>query len=1450
MLNRTATGNPTRPPQPQRSFSASSQQRVHRINTPSNLSNVRSVSAVGHLVDLTADAVDSRNVEVWQQNRDRDGLGGALDAVGVNDVDETTRPRKKIKLEMQTPIPRSPEQQQGGPAVQNKAEDAYSKTPGQPLDFPPRSTSIAVRGPRKRDANDPARKSEGIVPPPMATRLPPPKLVADFSPWTGLHPEDILNEQVIRTGYFDKPPGPSHNESNSARPSIWPNLSQKNNIALHTLSHLFTQVLDKRQGLAKCTAPSTFKPPPRVTVTDTKREAWLKDLANTNIPLRRQSRTIPHGIRGKLLMEQCLAKSIPLQRAVWLAKCVGANELRSFRRKGVSGSAAAQGETKWVRDWTVQVEQFVESIADACGQDQWRTKIDYAIKLTSAFYTEGLLDRDQYLDWLVRTFASAPLDRLPLWMIVVQIYWRDLVTIGRRGRKLAAAILEHLQLVSHKRNPAFEPLKTRLHKLVTILASTAKRCLILPKAWEKFKRLLSLEALQLSGQEPQHAVAEVSQRNERLSAPMTRTAVTTRSPLLSLYTMLDNVGLDVNMGLLPARCLELVSEPHELVRAVLNWSSTRYRRGRARIYIAAQIISHLHDTGHDTDEAILAYLQQPELSVKIDSSQVWAIIGELVSRNCFATGAYLQWIIASGAVFSSDKCSLATGLLGSLPIEDLPHRLRNLRRSLLDRLGQARAEDLTTTKAKTEIEHALASSQMCFNDDNGTIASLSGSAKLVVGNWLRFTFVDPASSSQMTMATFGVTRAILESLGNLPALSLLIDVASTTDDAQLLASVADTLNMHALGLAVLGSFEYVLDRLIERHRGLRSHSLDRAFLLAHIALLKRCPGRLSDLQLLNSDLAIHEQQHHMAVCSPASDSLVGMQAGTLDSDAEIDAVFESGNSMDERTMHRVFLRVIERAGKSEVPVASLESNVCRWLHQLRSVDSTGFEKMATEYVSATVLKSQFDATATSGIAALVASRCLGFDAVTAVGTSVSPKTAGFVLHLIAAPLPSAGLSMTEAYAFTLQQMRFGDDHPDDVVSLVRRAADDATFSFRTDWILNLILRTITGHPGKLRGIFTESQPPQAVHPAAAQICKALLSQDQSEPAASELDACEIIRSANALNAPFSIGWLRLYANAQNSAVAGADDAVKSALLQAVAEKSEVWPQLISAAKPETLREIHVWARNSILTELNAVQDDHAPQREDAVGQLCQVLDVTYDAVKGQDDTQILTLLTERLKAQERLLSELEATDSDHQAHLLPITRRLNILLHLCTLPGQAEALSDSARQARAQMVGALCTLLVHPRLQQHQQTLADYIHDVAALHADALPEETLSTLARQIPQTDPSVRSLLGSSNASASSSSSSSPTTTPTLALSSRTLPAQTQQQRALARRPPPVQAGSSVSGGPTATAARPPPNVAVERKLTPFPLRNWEIVSDSTPVMGENDCAVSLGLFGARRV
>lgn len=198
--------------------------------------------------------------------------------------------------------------------------------------------------------------------------------IADFAPWGGDHAEDVLGESILKQGFYDKVQI-SQTESSTARPSVWS--SVKHQSGLQILSNLAISMLDQRQAHSTTTVSCSFKPPPRVTLTDGKREAWLRDLANSAIPLRRLSRTIPHGIRGRALLDQCLGKSIPAARSLWLAKCVGANEIRAFKRKGASGAFAVGGEIKWIRDWTTNVEQFLDTIISGCNSSGWKRNMAY-----------------------------------------------------------------------------------------------------------------------------------------------------------------------------------------------------------------------------------------------------------------------------------------------------------------------------------------------------------------------------------------------------------------------------------------------------------------------------------------------------------------------------------------------------------------------------------------------------------------------------------------------------------------------------------------------------------------------------------------------------------------------------------------------------------------------------------------------------------------------------------------------------------------------------------------------------------------------------------------------------------------------------------------------------------------------------------------------------------------
>ncbi len=153
---------------------------------------------------------------------------------------------------------------------------------------------------------------------------------------------------------------------------------------LQSFSQFILSVLQQRhkEGLIK--TPTTFRVPPRVTLTDQKREQYLRDLANPSQSLRRLARGVPHGIRGRLLLEQVCSKNVPVNRAIWFIRVISVNELRAVKRKGLTRGAQESVESKWVIEWTSQVSAFLESIIEEGGrekkaeeQQRWRARMTY-----------------------------------------------------------------------------------------------------------------------------------------------------------------------------------------------------------------------------------------------------------------------------------------------------------------------------------------------------------------------------------------------------------------------------------------------------------------------------------------------------------------------------------------------------------------------------------------------------------------------------------------------------------------------------------------------------------------------------------------------------------------------------------------------------------------------------------------------------------------------------------------------------------------------------------------------------------------------------------------------------------------------------------------------------------------------------------------------------------------
>jgi mediator of RNA polymerase II transcription subunit 12 len=73
--------------------------------------------------------------------------------------------------------------------------------------------------------------------------------------------------------------------------------------------------------------------------------------------------------------------------------------------------------------------------------------ISHRASLTARLFFERLLDYDQYFTWFLASLDSASLNMLPVWLLMLGIYWNSILRYRKRGRRLAELLLEKLQQV-------------------------------------------------------------------------------------------------------------------------------------------------------------------------------------------------------------------------------------------------------------------------------------------------------------------------------------------------------------------------------------------------------------------------------------------------------------------------------------------------------------------------------------------------------------------------------------------------------------------------------------------------------------------------------------------------------------------------------------------------------------------------------------------------------------------------------------------------------------------------------------------------------------------------------------------------------------------------------------------------------------------------------------------
>ncbi|AOA60542.1 RNA polymerase II mediator complex subunit [Komagataella phaffii CBS 7435] len=381
----------------------------------------------------------------------------------------------------------------------------------------------------------------------------------DFKIWQHSPQDDIIMTRYLQKGFFEAPV--VQNESLSARSlmavslhenSNEPNASEEQtakapNPKIKLLSDYIIQAIFQRRQLSKIHTKVIVRPPPRVTLTEHKREKWMENLANTRIPLSQLARAIPHGIKNRILLEQCCLYNVPVARAVWLVKCVAGNEVRVLRRKVQQSSTNALSTNAifntWLSDWTDQVTNFLERFMISIftpNQKDWRERSNYNLTLVGNLFMEDLLRQDKFLGWIVSFLrqclvklssgskeepdhVSQGLNLLTIHLVILRLFWFKILKSDHISKEASVVLLQlHAKLVDKStlqsgNSPStfIIELKENINFLIKYLFYYSPDAFIIPNYWHDLKHTLK-KILDTSNNLVRTQFKLVTYRNESL----------------------------------------------------------------------------------------------------------------------------------------------------------------------------------------------------------------------------------------------------------------------------------------------------------------------------------------------------------------------------------------------------------------------------------------------------------------------------------------------------------------------------------------------------------------------------------------------------------------------------------------------------------------------------------------------------------------------------------------------------------------------------------------------------------------------------------------------------------------------------------------------------------------------------------------------------------------------
>ncbi|KAJ3781694.1 hypothetical protein GGU10DRAFT_98188 [Lentinula aff. detonsa] len=616
----------------------------------------------------------------------------------------------------------------------------------------------------------PEASSDSI--PPSVYQLHPPEWLpkahnsADLG-YPNFHPprpgqeEDILSESNVKNGFVLSQVVSA--ETWSSQPAISENLHSMSTI--NKLEDLMNEVLARRAKQIPSVPPSTFRMPSRVTLNDTKRQAWFDDLANPEVPLAKLGRNVPHGAKGADLIDLLHSKNIAIHRAVWFLRVFGANETAGLRNK------PSYNPNQYSAEWTnvvtahlrkqlmdialpsaprpgVNIKQtFKGVLSDPDTRSRWISRFSYCLELLRVFYSEGLVDKRTFFAWLVNQMCSCNLAQAGFVLRLVDEYFEGMIECRPLARPFVDAFLCKLSEINTS------AAKTYLVDTEYLIKFLLQRvCLVLPDAfvsprmWINYSDIIcEVLSNDPNNNHPEGSIEQLTGASifniiyhnfldvkRRVEAMLFRNLPSlTTSPHLGSAVhdveLLNSISADtdvVNLPFFPSSS-ENLSGISEKLDALLTWSVTPLQYGDHRAFAAVTLIQKWRtkagDRANRRDASPPDGFLQDQLFEWLDTSDVAGeaeniaavalLYGKLVKHELFSYASYIQRLIARGEPglsFTEDTGSRHRNYLRWIPLYNTTPSLTSQRKVVLYGVrARETPEDLNERQIRKEIRAVL-----------------------------------------------------------------------------------------------------------------------------------------------------------------------------------------------------------------------------------------------------------------------------------------------------------------------------------------------------------------------------------------------------------------------------------------------------------------------------------------------------------------------------------------------------------------------------------------------------------------------------------------------------------------------------------------------------------------------------------------------------------------------